>query len=533
MMEKLSSLSIDPSSSRSPSTAKALGERRPSLASLDRSRDKNRTAQKSRSQGDSEFMGYISQAQQTRQPIESSPAGESSVSSGRSPSPQAPGESSKAGGSNPVLKAGQKDSPNLLSSLEVLPEPESLDSLVGGSKIVFTKKGLSPWGETQDGVQAEDQTVKSTAMNAAGLVPAGKEEVLSDWEVFLPLKQPSIDPGSQPVSGREIQDGMTLSELAQNFQGQWQGDTESSLDAPSEAIVNRQSSRSQGKLMAVNSGASPMNPLEIREFMRSVQGANQQKGGGFQDQSSSFGAMIQEGPSGEKGVESMDAGGSEGKGPAPMMLNPRAEVLLGAQMGPALGFASADAGRSMISASVTTGANAQPRLTSESLQNLGLNIKQIAAQGSGSMRVHLRPDHLGELSIRVSTQGNQVQLQIQATDERAKKIIEESLGSLKDSLSSQNLSLKQVDLSVAQQQPSMSLNSEFNQDSGSPSFQSGFQESWSGGSERGFRDAQREEGLENPSARGGRTEGLRMFNPVRASALGSGLGRSGRIDLMG
>jgi flagellar hook-length control protein FliK len=98
---------------------------------------------------------------------------------------------------------------------------------------------------------------------------------------------------------------------------------------------------------------------------------------------------------------------------------------------------------------VVQGANAENRLSSEALANIAGNVRNIAGQGnSGEMRIRLRPENLGELHVRVVTDGRNVGLQIQASDEKAKKILEESLTHLKDSLASQSLSLASVDLSV-------------------------------------------------------------------------------------
>jgi flagellar hook-length control protein FliK len=81
-------------------------------------------------------------------------------------------------------------------------------------------------------------------------------------------------------------------------------------------------------------------------------------------------------------------------------------------------------------------------------------IQSLSIKGGGEMRVRLKPENLGELNLRVIANGNHVGLQIQASDERAKKIIEESLGYLKESLSAQKLSLGQVDLTVVGSQQS-------------------------------------------------------------------------------
>ncbi len=105
--------------------------------------------------------------------------------------------------------------------------------------------------------------------------------------------------------------------------------------------------------------------------------------------------------------------------------------------------------KSEINAQVSSGPHHSGQLAPEGLSNLGLGILRTSYQGGGEIRVRLRPDHLGELNIRVLTDGNRVGLKIQASDERAKKILEESIGSLKENLSSQSLNLGTVDFSVA------------------------------------------------------------------------------------
>jgi hypothetical protein len=98
---------------------------------------------------------------------------------------------------------------------------------------------------------------------------------------------------------------------------------------------------------------------------------------------------------------------------------------------------------------VTKGAMSQDRLSSESLQGIGTEIRNLSAQGGGEMRIRLKPENLGELHVRVATNGRDVGLHIQASDEKSKRILEESMSHLKESLASQSLNLSKVDLSVA------------------------------------------------------------------------------------
>ncbi len=99
---------------------------------------------------------------------------------------------------------------------------------------------------------------------------------------------------------------------------------------------------------------------------------------------------------------------------------------------------------------VVAGSMSRNRLSTESVSGIAQSIRQLG--NGGEMRIRLKPDHLGELHLKVTTggqAGTNVGLQIQASDERARKILEESMGSLKESLASQNLSLGRVDVQVA------------------------------------------------------------------------------------
>lgn len=101
-----------------------------------------------------------------------------------------------------------------------------------------------------------------------------------------------------------------------------------------------------------------------------------------------------------------------------------------------------------INANVVQGAGAKDRLATASLMTVSGEIRNLAMNGGGEIRVRLRPDNLGELNIRVMTNGSRVGIQIQTSDEKSKKIIEESMNFLKESLSAQKLNLAQLDLSV-------------------------------------------------------------------------------------
>lgn len=109
---------------------------------------------------------------------------------------------------------------------------------------------------------------------------------------------------------------------------------------------------------------------------------------------------------------------------------------------------------SVMTGHTVKGKMSQDRLSTESLMGISAGIKNLGASGHGEIRVRLKPENLGELHLRVTTRGSVVGLQIQASDERAKIILEESMRHLKDSLTAQHLTLGPVDLSVSQFQSS-------------------------------------------------------------------------------
>ena len=111
---------------------------------------------------------------------------------------------------------------------------------------------------------------------------------------------------------------------------------------------------------------------------------------------------------------------------------------------------------------VVRGAMARERLATASVVHVSSNISNLTAQGGGEIRIRLKPDNLGELHLRVIAHGNDVRLQIKATDDRARGIIEESMSQLKENLASHNLSLNGVDLTTVAQAAHGSSSGSFN-----------------------------------------------------------------------
>jgi hypothetical protein len=167
--------------------------------------------------------------------------------------------------------------------------------------------------------------------------------------------------------------------------------------------------------------------------------------------------------------------------------------------------------------SVVAGSMSQNRLNSESIGGIAQSIRELG--NGGEVRIRLKPDHLGELHLKVMTggkSGSEVGLQIHASDDRAKKILEESLGSLREGLAAQNLSLAKVDVQVAQPSSSANLGSDSNQDRPGLSGQQNFSSN-SGDGNRGNSARDGSSGSDGASARSSMKAA-----PRQAAAFGGG-----------
>ena len=168
----------------------------------------------------------------------------------------------------------------------------------------------------------------------------------------------------------------------------------------------------------------------------------------------------------------------------------------------------------VVEAPTTQGTAGKTILSHDAVQQLTGQVNLLSqARQDGEIKIRLRPDHLGELMMNVKTQGQQVAIQIKAQDGTSKKIIEESLGALRDSLSKQSLTLSQVE--VVTQPQSMASDQ-------SPQMDQSGQRQDFGQSSQGFRN-------ENQN-QGGRQERL-YEEPRTASNLNiSRMGRPARVS---
>jgi len=101
-----------------------------------------------------------------------------------------------------------------------------------------------------------------------------------------------------------------------------------------------------------------------------------------------------------------------------------------------------------VTGQVVPGSMMKDRLSSDSVLNVSESISKLNTRGGGEMKIHLNPDNLGQLTIHVATNGQDVGLKVHASSEGAKKILDESMNSLRESLAGQSLMLGKVDVSV-------------------------------------------------------------------------------------
>jgi flagellar hook-length control protein FliK len=66
------------------------------------------------------------------------------------------------------------------------------------------------------------------------------------------------------------------------------------------------------------------------------------------------------------------------------------------------------------------------------------------------IRIQLKPQHLGEVSLRVATQNGIVVAQFVAESQRVKEIIESNFNQLRDALEQQGINISEIEVSVAQ-----------------------------------------------------------------------------------
>src|SRR5690606_323568 len=82
------------------------------------------------------------------------------------------------------------------------------------------------------------------------------------------------------------------------------------------------------------------------------------------------------------------------------------------------------------------------------VSQVNLSAGRLAEQGGGEMKLTLHPEHLGEIQLKVSVKGEQVEVQMVADKPQVKQLLEQHLGDLKLHLSQHNLSMDRIDVSL-------------------------------------------------------------------------------------
>jgi flagellar hook-length control protein FliK len=109
-----------------------------------------------------------------------------------------------------------------------------------------------------------------------------------------------------------------------------------------------------------------------------------------------------------------------------------------------------------LGATASTGAahemklNAQAR--NDAIQTIMNHTQSLAAKGGGEMKLTLRPDHLGEIQLKVAMlDGNRVNVQLTTEKSEVKKLIEQSVHELRHGLAQHNLSMDKIDVNLSKQ----------------------------------------------------------------------------------
>ena len=89
----------------------------------------------------------------------------------------------------------------------------------------------------------------------------------------------------------------------------------------------------------------------------------------------------------------------------------------------------------------------------EAIQAIVNNARLLAQKGGGEMHMTLKPEHLGEIQLRVSMVGQKLDVQMTTERSDVKKLIEQSVHELKHGLASHNLNMEKMDVSLNSKNP--------------------------------------------------------------------------------
>ena len=456
----------------------------------------------------------------------------------RSPATQGKAAGMMAGASIAGLKPWSKDW--VFEGQDENPDLKTLASMIGGNKTVETQ--MNP----------------ATKMSLADLQsqPKGKPVLLVDPSTGIAIEVDSM--GTRGDQGAvSLQDLMHANPEAMKLRSQNMSEIAAALKIPNakseDAVTNEELAQLMSQISALNGSVEGMqleqvpHPVNQRVLPSAVSGTDflstMNAANGVQNpqgkNASQFGSNMNQDQNGSQQFIAAPKpelrvidGGLKGKRPGfeDNLMSSKAGLVTTGGLAVSHSQNVQMATPTLeVSGHVTTGANAQDRLTSESLLGVSSGIRTMAANGGGEMRIRLRPENLGELHVRVMTDGTQVGLQIQASDEKAKKIIEESIGHLKDSLASQSLSLTHMDISVANVGAG---SGDMKQDT-NPQQQNGFGQQFMSDMNGQNAKQGREGGSDGAGDRGYRSHQANLASSsAGAQARTSSAAASGRLDVM-
>ncbi len=97
-----------------------------------------------------------------------------------------------------------------------------------------------------------------------------------------------------------------------------------------------------------------------------------------------------------------------------------------------------------------SGLHGESRMDSkhEAIQSIINNAQMLAQKGGGEMKMTLKPEHLGEIQLKVAMDGPRVDIQMVTERSEVKKLIEQGAHELRHGLAQHSLSMEKLDVSV-------------------------------------------------------------------------------------
>jgi flagellar hook-length control protein FliK len=101
-------------------------------------------------------------------------------------------------------------------------------------------------------------------------------------------------------------------------------------------------------------------------------------------------------------------------------------------------------------AQTATAAPMQAAATPQSVaEQIVQNVRYISVEQMAEIRIQLKPDHLGELSLRIATHNGVVTAQFLAENQRVKELIEAGFSDLKDALEQAGINISDIEVNVS------------------------------------------------------------------------------------